>query len=226
MNFNFQKGYMAKRLNCDQVENVLECMQAKPYTEIASMLYLIQDSGTFIPPWNGVPDATFTQDPYFLEDAEILLSTGQFNTEIDVIVGTNKDEGILGILGVLAGYYSWEDFAKSMNWPARLFNIQNNSDITSKDVEKANQALEFYIGDAENNVNEEHMQGVIDILTDSDFLYGSYKTINYFLEQNMNVYQYLLTYRGMYSITNTIGVEPVGVSHADDLIYMWNPCIG
>ena len=93
-------------------------------------------------------------------------------------------------------------------------------------MEKANQALEFYIGDAENNVNEEHMQGVIDILTDADFLYGSYKTINYFLEQNMNVYQYLLTYRGMYSITNTIGVEPVGVSHADDLIYMWNPCIG
>ena len=217
---------MAKRLNCDQVENVLECMQAKSYTEIASMLYLIQDSGTFIPPWNGVPDVTFTQDPYFLEDAEILLSTGQFNTDIDVIVGTNKDEGILGILGVLAGYYSWEDFANSMNWPARLFNIQNNSDITSKDVEKANQALEFYIGDAENNVNEEHMQGVIDILTDSDFLYGSYKTINYFLEQNMNVYQYLLTYRGMYSISNTIGVEPVGVSHADDLIYMWNPCIG
>ena len=217
---------MAKRLNCDQVENVLECLQSKTHTEIGSMQTLFgADSGTFLPPWNGVPDATFTQDPYFLEDAEILLSTGQFNTEIDVIVGTNKDEGILGILGVLQGQ-SWEDFAKSTNWPARLFNIANNSDITSIDMEKSIKALEFYIGDAENNVDEEHMQGIIDILTDADFLYGSYKTINYFLEQNMNVYQYLLTYRGMYSITNTIGVEPVGVSHADDLIYMWNPCIG
>ena len=78
----------------------------------------------------------------------------------------------------------------------------------------------------ENNVNEEHMQGIIDILTDADFLYGSYKTINYFLEQNMNVYQYQLTFRGKYSITSTFDVDPVGVSHGDDMIYMFDPFYG
>ena len=220
---------MAKRLNCDHAEKVLECMQSKNGTEVASMTLLFgKDSGAFLPPWNGVPDLNFTNDPYFLEDAEILLSTGQFNTEIDVIIGTNKDEGTLGILSVLQGGLSWDDYSKSMNWPSRLFNIANNSDITSTDMEKAYQVLEFYIGnDLENNINEEHMQGIIDMFTDADFLYGSYKTINYLLEQNMNVYQYILTFRGSYSVCPILfGYEPVGVSHADDLIYLWDPVFG
>ena len=29
------------------------------------------------------------------------------------------------------------------------------------------------------NINEEHMQEVIDMFTDADFLYGTFKTINY-----------------------------------------------
>ena len=127
-------------MNCVKgfsTDDVLECIQAKSDIQVAQLSIGI-GNGTFLPPWNGVPDASFTHDPYFLEDAEILLSTGQFNTEIDVIVGTNKDEGILGILSVLQGQ-SWEDFAKSTNWPARLFNIANNSDITPIDVEKSNQ---------------------------------------------------------------------------------------
>ena len=39
----------------------------------------------------------------------------------------------------------------------------------------------------------------------------------------MTVYQYLLTYEGQFSFTQLFGQDPVGVCHADDLIYLWNP---
>ena len=39
----------------------------------------------------------------------------------------------------------------------------------------------------------------------------------------MHVFQYLLTYEGSYSLTNIYGFESLGVSHADDLIYLFDP---
>ena len=69
-----------------------------------------------------------------------------------------------------------------------MFNFANKSDIFPIDVDKTNKVLEFYVGSTDN-INEEHIQDVIDMLTDSDFLYGTFKTINYFLQQNMTVYE-------------------------------------
>ena len=64
------------------------------------------------------------------------------------------------------------------------------------------------------------------MFTDAGFLYGTYKTIQYLLEQGVTVYQYILTYRGEHSFSEAFGIEPVGVCHADDLMYLWNPAGG
>ena len=163
-------------------------MQAKPMADIVKLTNnLIEDNDAFIPYWSGVMDAYLTYDPFFLDGAENVLRQGLFNTDVDIIIGTNTDEGILGIFPALLG--SWEDFSQT-NWTARLFNFANKSDIFPIDVDKANKVLEFYVGSTDN-INEEHIQDVIDMLTDSDFLYGTYKTINYFLKQNMTVYEYV-----------------------------------
>ena len=62
--------------------------------------------------------------------------------------------------------------------------------------------------------------------TDAGFVYGTHKTINAFLRNNMNVYQYMLTYQGEHSFTEYFSIPPVGVCHADDLIYLWEPVFG
>ena len=72
-------------------------------------------------------------------------------------------------------------------------------------------------------MNIEHIQSFINMCTDTFFLYGHNRTIEYFLQQNMQVFQYLLTYEGSYSLTSIYGFEPLGVSHADDLIYLFDP---
>ena len=40
--------------------------------------------------WMAVPDNEFTQNPFLPGIPEELMSTGQFNTEIEVIVGHNS----------------------------------------------------------------------------------------------------------------------------------------
>ena len=97
-----------------------------------------------------------------------------------------------------------------------------NNTCTEKDVENAYKVIEYYFGSVEN-INDEHIQSFINMCTDTFFLYGHNRTIEYFLQQNMQVFQYLLTYEGSYSLTNIYGFEPLGVSHADDLIYLFDP---
>ena len=42
----------------------------------------------------------------------------------------------------------------------------------------------------------EHMQGIIDMFTDPNFLHSAYKLNNYLVKQEIPVYQYMFTYQG------------------------------
>jgi len=208
-------------LGCQGEEDVLTCLQTQ---DVADVLALSQLGGLY-GVWLPVPDDNFTSDSFLPGDPEELMETGEFNTDIEVIIGTNKDEGILQFLDMLANPALWEDYRT--NFDVRgvqaLFNIANTSDITNEDVKNAHKLVEFYVGSMEN-IDDDHMQGMFDLFTDAVFLYGTYKTINYFLEHSITVYQYLLTYRGQFSLTQSlVGVDPVGVCHADDLLYLWDP---
>ena len=61
------------------------------------------------------------------------------------------------------------------------------------------------------------------MITDASFHYGTNQTINQLVNQNVTLYQYLLTYQGQYSISPLFNVSVGnGVCHGDDLIYFWN----
>ena len=81
--------------------------------------------------------------------------------------------------------------------------------------------IEFYTGSIDN-LNIDHIDGIIDSQTDSFCLYGTYKTVELFLQNGITVYHYILTYEGHFSFSQYNGVEPMGVAHADDLFYLWN----
>ena len=45
-------------------------------------------------PWNGVVDASFTTDCFLSSSPLQLLESGQFNKDVEVILGGNHDEGL------------------------------------------------------------------------------------------------------------------------------------
>ena len=89
-------------------------------------------------------------------------------------------------------------------------------------MENAYKVTEYYVGSTEN-INLDNKQGLFDMFTDSGFLYGTYKTINYLMKNGVTVYQYILSYEGEFSFSEIYGVPPTGVCHADDQLYLWNP---
>eukprot|EP00091_Calanus_sinicus_P022818 TRINITY_DN7448_c0_g1_i3.p1 TRINITY_DN7448_c0_g1~~TRINITY_DN7448_c0_g1_i3.p1 ORF type:complete len:435 (+),score=107.28 TRINITY_DN7448_c0_g1_i3:279-1583(+) len=209
-------------LNCDHEDDVLTCLQGQDVTDVVALTNLLEADKFSI--WVPVPDNDFTNNPFLPGDSEELMRSGQFNTEVEVIIGTNADEGILYVLAQLSDPSSWDEFRETfdVNGPRALFNIANASEVTVEDVENAHKLVEYYVGSVEN-MNEDHKQGMFDMFTDAGFLYGTHKTINYFLEHGMTVYQYILTYEGEFSLSQLFGVDPTGVCHADDLLYLWDP---
>ena len=71
-------------------------------------------------------------------------------------------------------------------------------------------------------MNIDHIGEIIDIETDKFCLYATYKTIDFWLQNGMTVYQYILTYEGHFSDAINNGLEPMGVAHGDDLLYVFN----
>ena len=173
------------------------------------------------------------------------MSAGQFNSEIEIIIGTNVDDGMNSLLGALADNSLFDYYQATFNTtaPMQIFDIPFESgmytieyqiytntftkclfasDITPKDLQNAYKIVKYYI-DSIENINLEHKQGLFDLFTDSGFLYGTYKTINYLIEKGVTVYQYILSYEGEFSFSEIYGVPPNGVCHADDQLYLWNP---
>ena len=126
-------------------------------------------------PWTPVSDYEFTTNPYLSKNPKDYLESGQFNTDVEVIVGTVADEGIFYLLWYVNGKKKWEDLKNNINTIAskEFFNVANPSDITSHDVEKIQQIIYYYLNST-NNINAEHLQDLIDIHTDASFLHGSY----------------------------------------------------
>ena len=181
------------------------------------------DLGTGGIVWNAVPDGDFTSDPFLPTEPGKILYSGSFNHDVEIIIGTNKDEGLLFMTPYILDNTLLEDYRNNFDilGPLQLFNIGNASEITSKDIQNAHEIVEFYVGSIEN-IDSSHIQGLVDMLTDATFLYGTRKTIDYMSSHGVKIFEYIVTYEGEYSFTQAAGIESVlGVCHGDEMIYMW-----
>ena len=211
-----------KSLGCEEMEHVLKCIQKKDVSEILELTDLVENAVV----WMAVPDYNFTSNPFLPGDVEQLMSDGQFNKDIEVIIGRTADEGMLSLFEQLLDPTKWEDFKNNFDTIGvqSLFSIPYASEITADDVTRAHQLIEYYVGSMDN-INADHKQGLINMFTDSEQGYGNYKTVNYLIKHGITVYQYILTYQGEYSFSQLFGIQPLGVCHADDLMYLWDPVV-
>ena len=146
-----------------------------------------------------------------------------FSLDTCQFVGTTKDEAILFMMPALNGSQSWEDVQATFSsfYVQIMFNIPPDM-ITEDDIAKAKTVLQYYCGDVED-INEENQQNFINLVTDSNFLFGSFKQVNYLLAQGVPTYQYILTHEGKHSFSTTLGYQKFGVCHGDDLQYLFEP---
>merc|ERR1712130_262996 len=218
-------------VGCGDDADVLSCLQGVEVQDIVALTDIFPDQASF--PWQAVPDSLFTTSPFLPAPPEELLQSGQFDSEVEVILGTCKDEGLSDLAGAWLDPEFFETIRDTFDTAgtARILGLMRYSDVTPADVEKAHKIIDAYVGGVEN-ITMSNIQSLIDMMTDSSMLYGVHKTIGYLLEEGMTVYEYMLTHKGQFSIAqlSTMLLDRIphthGVAHADDLIYEWEPVFG
>ncbi len=171
-----------------------------------------------------VSDIDFTSNPFLPGMPQDLMQAGQFDSSLDVIIGSNADEGLLTMISFILQPNLWDLYQGNFELagPQILFGL-DEKDITQEDVERAYNILEFYVGSVEG-MSQDNFKKVTDMMTDASFLYGNFRTMKHLKSHGMkNVYHYILTFEGHYSFTQLFGIEPLGVCHADDLFYLFDP---
>ena len=88
-------------------------------------------------------------------------------------MGTTKDEGIIWLIDPLKNNSLFEKMQREWDtmWGPLLVGLHDLDEVTDVDLYKSYTLLAFYIGGLEN-LNENHLQGVFDMYTDSAMLYG------------------------------------------------------
>ena len=73
-----------------------------------------------------VPDNEFTSNPFLPGNVEDLMASGQFNPEIEIMIGTNSEEGILFVLGALLFHNEFEEFRDDFNISGPMYLFDRN----------------------------------------------------------------------------------------------------
>ena len=100
----------------------------------------------------------------------LILST---SVKVEVIIGTTKDEGIIWLLDPIKNNSLFEEHQKDWDkkWGPLLMGIHDLDEATDEDLSNSYKLLDFYIGGLEN-LNEDHLQSMFDMYTDSAMLFG------------------------------------------------------
>ena len=91
------------------------------------------DLGTGGIVWNAVPDGDFTSDPFLPTEPGKILYSGSFNHDVEIIIGTNKDEGLLFMTPYILDNTLLEDYKNNFDiyGPLALFNVYIKVEVSS-----------------------------------------------------------------------------------------------
>ena len=60
--------------------------------------------------WMPMSDINFTADPFLPGESEELLANGQFNKDVQLIIGSNSEEGMLSFFDKIVSTVTFKKF--------------------------------------------------------------------------------------------------------------------
>jgi len=163
------------------------------------------------------------------KEPQELFETGNYYTEVPIMFGANEQEGTL-ILGILYDSYlvpnnltNDSEFLKTQLVPL----IINAVGLTDESGELAAALTAKYLANAELGNFASMAPGLIDMCSVLFFKESCHETTILHSKFNPNSYWYSFIFEGRNSLWNAVFRPPRppmehGVSHADELLYMFN----
>ena len=143
---NYAKEF-STAVGCNQLakNEILSCLQDQDVSTIMTT----KVDNMLVYPWTPILDHDFTTDPYLeSKNIEHSFESGQFNTDLEIMIGTTADEGIFFIHDYVTGRKNWEDLRNNIDTEgaSHFFNIANKAEITSdvKGVSDLEKCIDYF----------------------------------------------------------------------------------
>ena len=139
--------------------------------------------------------------PYLPYNPLLMVQNGQYQTDVDLMLGFNEDEGILITQFFMAAPSLYDVLKEAWNFlgPFALFQ-SHHTEITEQQIDIATEMLNFYTDNAGvENLSPDKFWNVTDMFTDSFFTFANYLFLKHHLEHSTaKTYQYRFSYNVEY----------------------------
>lgn len=198
---------VANNLGCNELATAADCLRALPVSAL-----LAAQGSQAIP----VVDASDDLLPKSIQQA---LADGDFNTSLDIMIGSNQNEGTLFVALDEVGGDPIDDEAEYRERVAEFFQPYQAS-IPFDNDEIATDYLEFVDGAA-----KPYEAALSGIWTDFMFACNAYSQANTFAGASMNTFQYWFRDEDApWTLVPPFAVTfPLGATHAGEIPYVLYP---
>ena len=216
---------LANNTVCNNIEDdedndkLMECLQDIPGSDILK-------ADTYGKIYANI-DTVLGEDSFLPDTPRSILESGDINN-VDLLLGVNQDEGLLWILNLLWDPLNDTNYASVRNnWetygPYMLFD-QHAEDVTDEVIDYSYEAAAFYLEGSIENYDHEHLQGIINMLSDSWFWYSVDDWARLAVKNSINTFQYIFSYNAFFNTLFLDGVpnsSEYGVCHADEIFLLF-----
>jgi len=200
-------------------ERRLECLQG---LSVEKFVRLNQAIGVNLKPNE---DIDYADEPFLPMSPMDALRSGNYMTDIQVMIGTNEDDGLILTtpLKTDPSLYLLYRNLWSVIAPGILFHIpvEESSLEASR---KASELADFYLGGS-SHIVPENFDLITDMFTDAFVTYAVECFVEY-AHLTQDVYQYRYVHQGQYGLNTDDGLPKYGVNHGDELYLQWDPVFG
>ena len=143
-------------------------------------------------------DGSHTDQPYMPRSPEEVISSGDYDTDLDIMIGFTEDESLIGtqiflpapdLFAVLRDLWA-------IAGPYALLQ-KHTSEATEEDVELATRILEHYCGPLEQ-LDSKQFDNFTNMASDSFFFYGVHKFLSL---HTQNAHGNIFFYRDKYIVS-------------------------
>jgi len=183
----------------------VQCLKSKKVSEVMTMD--IRNELLSQP----VVDGPFSRDPFLPEDPRVLIRDGKYNSDVEILLGFNEEEGhmVTSIFEAFPLLYS----AMAAGWPVLgPFSLlgKHHTELSENDIHIVNRILLEYVGNV-SSIKAENIDKITNMFTDSFFSYGISKFLDLYLPKaKTKTYQYIFSYK-----------EHARASHSSELPLLW-----
>ena len=123
-------------------------------------------------------DGGHTDQPYMATSPEEVISTGHYDTDLDIMIGFTEDESLIGTQIFLSApdLFAVIRDLWTIAGPYALLQ-KHTSEITEEDVELATSILEHYCGSLEQ-LDSSQFENFTKMASDSFFFFGVHKFLS------------------------------------------------